>query len=532
MTLPTSSSSSPTIKIPLNDRDPNENTLTFRRLLESNKTLRCRSNVKKRSLPHSKQQSKKNQHKPCQPPPPSSSSLLADTAESSPSSSSSSSPSSIIDLPTHFRHLEQQQKNSSKNKPTQTTTTATTHYKPNEPKLQLALNRKYNKYPGSELFIHIDTPIFTLPTESMWTIFTYCASFENFYQIACVCKKWRTLINAASLWKDLAIQWTHLLAVIRAQSTVPYYDYITTLYVTGATSNAMVGPNMLQKPNISFKHLRHMRMDGIHYTDIKFLMGCMRRLESVHCERIRCTAGQSVSLRVFADMPCLKSLELHFDPECHLASSPYDFEGSGALPSAKASTLLPSRLKTFSLKGIYDREETLLVERQQLMTMVMEVELVRKYSMLTSLTRLTSLTLGRISAFTSRVWLECLGPCAPRLEYLTLMQWPGAGRKDSPPLDTAALADSASERITTESSILEAAIAACFSNLTRVKEIYLDDFVCGMGVLDGISQWKTPYQIHIEGLDNPHYTIHDFKAIKVFGFKISMADTRGSGNSQ
>ncbi|KAL0145515.1 hypothetical protein V8B55DRAFT_1570160 [Mucor lusitanicus] len=501
MTLP---ASSPTIKIPLSNRDPNENTSTFRRLLESKRTLRCRTNAKKRPSNSSKQQKQQSQEEPCP------ASLSPPKDGQAPSSGNAIPP--LPDLPRHFQQLEQQKK---QRKETTCHSTAPKP-RPNEPKLQLALNREYNNYRGREIFIHIDTPIFTLPTESMWTIFEHCGSFEDYHQIAGVCKKWRSLINAAPLWKDMAIQWTHLLAVIRAQCKAPHYDYISTLNVTGSSTTTMMDPIALRTTNVSFKHLRHMRIANINYTDVKFIMDWMRGLESVHCERISCSSGQNVSLRVFFDMPCLKSLKLDFVQEYLLAPTSYDFDTHG--------NMLPK-----SLQGIYDREVHTAVDndgnRLAAYWDLLELQLVRKYSMLTSLTRLTSLTLGRISAFTSRVWLECFKPCAPRLEYLTLMNWPGAGKRESP-LGTGGTPDDASERITEDS--LQAAIAECFSSLKQVKEIYLDDFVCDIGVIDGISQLNTLYHIDIEGLHGQArqpYTVHDFKATKVFGLKISMLST-------
>ncbi|KAK4517848.1 uncharacterized protein ATC70_001196 [Mucor velutinosus] len=524
MTLP----KSPTIKIPLNNRDPNENTTTFRRLLESNRTLRCRSNVKKRPPLHSKQK-QKSQKEPCQ------SSLPSTELEQAPSPNivEPSSLSPIMDLPGHFKHLEQQKKKQRETTVSSTCHSSTAKKSSNEPKLQLALHRDFNNYRGREIFIDTDTPIFTLPTESMWTIFERCATFEDYHQIACVCKKWRSLINAASLWKDMAIQWRHLLAVIHTQSTMPYYDYITTLSVTGEASRPMVNPIAVRTTNMAFKHLRHMRIANMNYTDVKFIMEWMRHLESVHCERISCSSGQNVSLRIFSDMPCLRSLKLDFAQEYNLSPIPYDFDTNGNMLSKKPT--LPNTLETFSLRGIYDREEHTAgvngVDRQDRLVSswhMLESQLVRKYSMLALLTRLTSLTLGRISAFTSRVWLECLKPCASQLEYLTLMNWPGADKRESPHTRTRIPAD-ASERITDGS--IEAAITECFSNLKQVKEIYLDDFVCDIGFIDGISQLNTLYQIHIEGLEDQQqqqqqqYTVSDFKAIKVFGFKISMLHT-------
>lgn len=323
----------------------------------------------------------------------------------------------------------------------------------------------------------------------------------------------------------MAIQWRHLLAVIKAQSTTPYYDHVTTLCVSGTASSALVDPIAIRTANMSFQHLRHMRIADINYTDVKFIMEWMRDLESVHCERIVCSGGQNVSLRIFSDMPCLKSLKLDFAQECNLAPIPYDFDTHGNVLYKKPT--LPSTLETFSLRGIYDREErtanvndTLVDADRHDRWHTLELQLVRKYSMLTLLTRLTSLTLGRISAFTSRVWLECLKPCASQLEYLTLMNWPGAGKRESPHTRPRTPAD-APERII-EGSI-EAAIADCFSSLTQAKEICLDDFVCDIGFMEGITRLNATYQIHIEGLEGQQqYTVRDFKAIKVFGFKISI----------
>ncbi|EPB92728.1 hypothetical protein HMPREF1544_00457 [Mucor circinelloides 1006PhL] len=527
MTLPTS----PTIKIPLNTRDPNQNTSTFRRLLESNRTVRCRVNVKKRPQSDSKQKQKSSQ-KPCLP------SSLKQVEQTQSSDTPSPSPA-FADVCGHFKLLEQRKKRGketpSHTKPKQ---------KSKEPKLQLALNRDYNNYRGREIFIETDTPIFTLPTESMWNIFERCSSVEDYYQISCVCKKWRSLINSAPLWRDMTIQWRHLLSVMTTQSTLPYCNYITTLSVSGSgggrggARRARVDPTVIQTSNMSLLHLRHIRIANINFTDVKFIMEWIKHLESVHCEGIFCTNGQNVSLRIFTDMPCLKSLKLDFAQEYHLSPIHSHFDMTGSSSSKKPS--LPNTIETFCLQGVYDREEHTVDSNDRMIGLdrqdrwhMLEEQLVLKYRMLTLLTRLKSLTLGRISSFTSRVWLDCLKPCGSQLEYLTLKNWPGAGKRESPQIlinrRTRPAADE-SERIIDG---IEAAIAEYFSSLNKIKEICLDDFVCDIGLIDGISKLDKTHRVQIEGLeDQRQYTVSEFKAVKVFGFKISMHNDEGVGSRQ
>lgn len=155
-------------------------------------------------------QKQKSSQKPCLP------SLLKQVEQAQSSDTPSPSPA-CADVCSHFKLLEQRKKRGKE---------TPSHTKPKqrskEPKLQLALNRDYNNYRGREIFIETDTPIFTLPTENMWNIFKRCSSVEDYYQISCVCKKWRSLINSAPL---VSIGIMYKAAVILTGAIVERHDH-------------------------------------------------------------------------------------------------------------------------------------------------------------------------------------------------------------------------------------------------------------------------------------------------------------------
>lgn len=292
-----------------------------------------------------------------------------------------------------------------------------------------------------------------------------------------------------------------------------------------------------------FQHLRHIYMSFMNITDIKTIAHWMKNLESLHCENTYCTYNQGVSLRLFFDMQNLKSFKVSF-VESYNVLPVYDFGGRVNKPFKRT---IPAKLETLSLEDVYDREEHLIdpnytsaierfpdvggesVELDSIITSwsILEEQLVQKYSVLASLTNLKSLTLGRVSSFTSRVWQECLKPCASQLEYLAMKRWPGPGKRESPQTlinrrrqaSNTAPAAGGSERIIDG---VEGAIAEYISCLTNIKEIHLDDFVCGIGLIDGIDKLNKAYHVKVEGLENEKFLMSDFKAIKLFDFKIKM----------
>lgn len=56
----------------------------------------------------------------------------------------------------------------------------------------------------------------------MWNIFERCSSVEDYYQISCVCKKWRSLINSAPL---VSIGIMYKAAVILTGAIVERHDH-------------------------------------------------------------------------------------------------------------------------------------------------------------------------------------------------------------------------------------------------------------------------------------------------------------------
>ncbi|CEP14953.1 hypothetical protein [Parasitella parasitica] len=404
-------------------------------------------------------------------------------------------------------------------------------HRTHEPRLLHALPRSFTNYRGQEMFITTDTPIFGLPLEIMLQILQYCSSYEDYLEIFFVCKRWRRFMDSAHLWEDVSIQWNNLKTVITLKCPLPCSDHITDLTIVGTNKEALTHSEIDRIDYKPFPQLRNVRTIAMNMADVKFIIGWMRNIESLDCKDTHCLAIDGVNLSRLSELQQLKSLQLGFAETLNLSYNFMRFDLSG---NSSKRSILPRTLETFSLHNIYDREQFLMKRitgncrrdadwnrSAASRWMGLEDALVQKYSMLASLQNLRSLTLGRVGAFTSRVWRECLIPCGSQLEYLSLTGRPEANRQE-PPRDHQAAAD-ASARISMGDDC-EAAIAEYFSCLTRIKQVYLDNFHCGVGLINGISRLEKTLYIESEGSANAHYSIDDFQDICLFNFRIKMKE--------
>ncbi|KAI8645459.1 hypothetical protein BD408DRAFT_75974 [Parasitella parasitica] len=399
-----------------------------------------------------------------------------------------------------------------------------------EPKLLHALPSCFKNYRGQEMFITTDTPIFGLPLEIMLKILKYCSTYEDYLEIFFVCKTWRRFMDATPLWEDISIQWLNLKAAITSKCLLPYSDYITTLTIIGTTKKALMNPEIDRIDHKPLAQLRHVRTLAMNIADVKFIIDWMKNIESLHCKDTHCSAIVGANLSRLSELQQLKSLRLSFAETLNLSYNFMRFDLSGNSPK---KSILPKTLENFSLHDIYDREQIIMKRLADsrssvdwdrsiaIRWMALEDALVQKYSMLASLQNLKSLTLGRVSSFTSRVWRECLIPCGSQLEYLSLTGRPEAGQQEPPPPQQSLSTDTA--RIIDDS---EAAISEYFSCLTRIKQVRLHNFHCGVGLIDGISRLDKPHRVEIEGSANERFSISDFETICLFGCRIHMNESR------
>lgn len=235
----------------------------------------------------------------------------------------------------------------------------------------------------------------------------------------------------------------------------------------------------------------------------------MPNLTSLHCHDIPVHKKESIPR--FLNLAKLNSLKLKFSKP-HSLHVP-QFKLQQALPD-----ILPSSLKVLEMSNLYDEEEHLITQRdireialfrrtgvwtreitpEQVENTLHAIEgfVARKYYFFRSLTNLTSLSLDRISSFTSAIWYNHMAYCSQQLVFISLKGW--SGRKEF--LDGVVSDDSGLVRF--------------ISSLACIQTIVLHDFVCTQDFILGLHKLTEPsnmsYQIEhgesiLDYLDKPLY---------------------------
>lgn len=208
----------------------------------------------------------------------------------------------------------------------------------------------------------------------------------------------------------------------------------------------------------------------------------------VHIQELRCTdiltdgMTQNNVLASFTGLRRLRVLHLHFYSPCDHGNYAFLISRNRARP------VLPSTLKDLQITNLYDSEEQLLNELRPQHWMRIEGALMIKYSPLQSLVNLETLILHSCSAFTARIWRECLIPCASNLRYLSLGGLRSQGHNAA--LLTATPANDTTSFWTTdeESPIrdISNAIHDFFTNLVHLDYLHLEDFTMDSIILDSL----------------------------------------------
>ena len=211
----------------------------------------------------------------------------------------------------------------------------------------------------------------------------------------------------------------------------------------------------------------------------------------VHIQELRCIdvltddMAQNNVLAAFTGLHHLSVLHLHFYSPCNHGNYAFLISRNRARP------VLPSTLRDLQITNLYDSEEQLLNDLRPHHWMRIEAALMIKYSPLQSLVNLDTLVLHSCSAFTARIWRECLIPCAHNIRYLSL----GGLHSQS---HHAALLTLNGHSLTDDTTLLwtmdeEApvrnmwnAIHDFFVNLVHVETIHLEDFTMDSNLLDSL----------------------------------------------
>lgn len=213
----------------------------------------------------------------------------------------------------------------------------------------------------------------------------------------------------------------------------------------------------------------------------------------VHIQELRCIdimthdMPQNNVLAAFTGLRRLRILHLHFYTPCIHGNYAFLISRNRARP------VLPSTLRDLQITNLYDTEEQLLNDLRPHHWMRIEAGLMIKYSPLQSLVNLDTLILHSCSAFTARIWRECLTPCAPNLRYLSLGGLRSHRHNDallfttndgnSPTNDPTSL-----WTIDEEAPVRDIwnAIHDFFINLVHLEYLHMEDFTMDSNILDSL----------------------------------------------
>lgn len=243
--------------------------------------------------------------------------------------------------------------------------------------------------------------------------------------------------------------------------------------------------------------------------DIEYMTSWMTHLKTLKCTKIPVDNG-SAFIPNLSHIYGLITLDLQFARPCSLKLTYFI--------SAPDLKRLPSSLTHLKITDIQDKEEddvgySLASEVAAFLTYrsniwdyrlspdeVMmdwtksEEQLVLKYKMLTFLTNLTSLSLHSVSSFTSRVWRECMIPCSSKLRHLSLSGWEDIRESPQDMIDRFYAYRETRETHLKRSKV-DLAVFEFFSSLTHIESIFLYNFLCTHGVVNGISALDKNYTI-------------------------------------
>lgn len=247
----------------------------------------------------------------------------------------------------------------------------------------------------------------------------------------------------------------------------------------------------LHAPNIyPFKSLQSLHLQDMFLDDMVEIAMWMTNLEKLRCDNVITRQDNNeIMLTVFSRLQKLRILSITFQQPCSHAGNAFSITGR----SRKA---LPSSLEELSITSLYDSEEYLMSKTEihlaydnpELMMRwnLMEESLLAKYRPFSHLSHLRSLSLGRCSGFTARVWRECLLPCTKNLECLSLTGWRSGRESPVAWQQRHAQATAYNIDIREVPEQVEEAIAELIGNMQRIRSLELNDFYCGQGIVQGI----------------------------------------------
>lgn len=353
------------------------------------------------------------------------------------------------------------------------------------------------------------------------------------------------MTNSSKKWKNTLFKWptfSKQIDVLHRQRTrFHQLDYIKKLTIQHSDGTFIRDPLTDIIRIAPFKMLEEIHLINMHLTDIAVLLSWLKHIKIIHCENIHVPRGR-INFSIFSRLERLESLHLRFAKPCPFG--PAFFTPLRDQIGTIYQKGLARSLKHLSISNMYDPEEVLnnsislnaeelffnqpteQLERHFSCWAQFDEHLVQKYKMFKSLSNLKSLTLGRVSSFTARVWRECFIPCSRNLEYLSMDNWEGAKKRETP---QGLLARYRRELNRPEEVMplydVDAALSEFIASLKNIKKIELNCFYCEDGIINGLAKLKRPYVITCEN-NLEVKDINEFRHTTLFNVRIEFSELK------
>lgn len=366
---------------------------------------------------------------------------------------------------------------------------------------------------GLNLFKDSDTPIRKLPYDCLVEIFLRCSHTETLLELSRVCHSWRKIALQPSVWKEVTCNWSSLARQLSNSMQMSrsnrYLKHCQHLTVTALCDTSLSKSNYFRSTS-PFKQLNTLHLSSVRMSDIEYITSWMTRLNTLQCIHIPVDTNGCVFVPNLTHLYQLTTLQLRFARPCSLKLTYFI--------SAPDLKRLPSSLTHLTITDIRDREENELSHQEvadaasfiterttdwnnalspnEILTAwtKLEEQLVLKYTMLTFLTNLTSLSLHSVGSFTSKVWRECLIPCSTNLRHVSFSGW-SDDRESPQAMVSRVFAYRRRRQAHLKMSDVDLAVSEFFSSLAQIESISLHDFMCTEGLVKGIIALDKNYSI-------------------------------------
>lgn len=268
-----------------------------------------------------------------------------------------------------------------------------------------------------------------------------------------------------------------------------------------------------------FEQVETLNMICMPLRNIQYATIWTPNITSLNCQDIPVEKNEWMVMPKFKGLEKLRSLKLKFAQPYSLRISPFLNRFSQDI----YPDVFPSTLRTLELANLTDEEGASLIkttlrdylqlrETDDLLTEPLlhvlthiETEAARKYSIFCSLSNLTSLSLDRLSAFTTVAWSKYMQLCSKKLTFISLKGYMGR----IPSLNMTTPEDYG--------------LSQFIGSLSSIETIFLDDFLCTPDLILGLKKLtESDKTYHIENTIDNATDITKYIDKQLYNFCISI----------